>query len=368
MSQKYLLPQELKEQDLKRHQFLKNRHFYFFKTKPIILLTKYERWRKMAKSMSLSRKACMRLEWVSYYHTKAKKNASSTSRHFNIPRQMFYYWFNRFKEDNLRTLEDQSRAPKRVRQRDITSLQEQRIVKLRKDHMHWGKVKLAIIYSKDYQEKISSWKIQKTIEKYKLYPNPKRNQRIQTKRLRAEKRKKIAILKKKPIMAYLVHFDTIIIYWNGLKRYIFTVIDDFTKIAFARMYATKSSYNARDFFLRVNYLLDNRILNSHQDNGSEFKKYFEQICQKENVERYYSRPRTPKDNPSVERFNQTLEKEWINDGHLTTNVEVFNKELTPWIIEYNFVRPHQTLGYLTPMEFAVKYKQVSQMYPSRTSI
>ena len=167
-------------------------------------------------------------------------------------------------------------------------------------------------------------------------------------------------------MGYLVHFDTIVIYWNGLKRYIFTMIDEFTKLAFARMYATKTSSNAKDFFLRVNYLLDGRILNSHQDNGSEFKKCFEQICQKENVEQYYNRPRTPKDNPSLERFNQTLEKEWIQDGHFTPDVQKFNQELTPYLIEYNFVRPHETLGYLTPIEWAIKYKQLSQMYSSST--
>jgi len=144
------------------------------------------------------------------------------------------------------------------------------------------------------------------------------------------------------------------------------MIDEFTKLAFARMYATKTSSNAKDFFLRVNYLLDGGILNSHQDNGSEFKKCFEQICQKENVEQYYNRPRTPKDNPSLERFNQTLEKEWIQDGHFTPDVQKFNQELTPYLIEYNFVRPHETLGYLTPIEWAIKYKQLSQMYSSST--
>ena len=316
--------------------------------------------------MKLSKKAFMRLEWMIHYYSKASKNASLTSRHFNIPRQMFYYWFNRFKEDNLRTLEDQDRKPKRVRQREITSVQEQRVINLRKTHLYWGKKKLAIIYFKTYQKKISSWKIQKTIEKYHLYPNPKRNQRIQSKRLKAQRKKRITELKKKPILGYLIHFDTIVIWWNGLKRYIFTMIDEFTKIAFARMYTSKSSYNGRDFLLRVNYLLDDRILNSHQDNGSEFKKYFEKTCNSKQIKQYYNRPRTPKDNPSLERFNQTIQREWIRDGHFTPDVKRFNQELTPWIIEYNFVRPHETLNYLTPIEFAIKYKQLSQMYSSST--
>ncbi len=104
-----------------------------------------------------------------------------------------------------------------------------------------------------------------------------------------------------------------------------------------------------------------------RDVKAEFQKYFKQACQKENIGQYYSRPRTPKDNASLERFNQTIQKEWIRDGHFTPDVKRFNQELAPWIIEYNFIRPHETLGYLTPIEWAVKYKQVSQMYSSSTT-
>jgi len=72
MYQRYLLPREIEAQAIKRHRFLKNRHFYFFPVKPHILLTKYERWEKMAKLMGLSRKACMRLEWIIYYNLAFK--------------------------------------------------------------------------------------------------------------------------------------------------------------------------------------------------------------------------------------------------------------------------------------------------------
>jgi hypothetical protein len=40
----------------------------------------------------------------------------------------------------------------------------------------------------------------------------------------------------------------------------------------------------------------------------------------------------------------------------------FNKKLTEWLIEYNFHRPHEALGYETPIEF----NKVLPMYPSGT--
>lgn len=328
---------------------------------------KYELWRKTAKTLRLSKEALLRLEWYIFYHTKANRNASLTIRHFGIPRSQFYYWYTRFDEQNLQSLENRSTAPHHTRQRIITSLQEQRMIAVRKEHMHWGKMKLVPNYQNEYGEQLSSWQFQKVIQIYKLYPKPVKNTIIQKKRLRTEKKKKINELKiKLPRLGFLLHFDTIELYANGCKRYVITMIDHFTKLAFARMYATKSSASAADFLSRVDYLLDGRIANAHQDNGTEFGKHFKALCQKLNITQYHSRLHTPKDNPVCERFNQTLEYEWLKDGNMTTNINLFNQRLKEFIIEYNFKRPHQTLGYLTPIQFAVKYSQLSERYPSRT--
>jgi transposase InsO family protein len=329
---------------------------------------RYDLWRKTAKALKLSSKAGQRLGWLIFYRTKAKHNASLTIRHFGLNRSVFYYWKARFNEANLRSLEDQSTAPVNRRQKEITSLEEGRAIALRKDHIHWGKMKLEKIYRETYGKKLSSWHFQKTIQTYKLYPRPVKNARIQAKRQKAARKKRITELKVKlPYLGFLLHFDTIEIHWNGFKRYIITMMDHFTKLAFARMYATKSSASASDFLSRVGYLLDGRIANAHQDNGSEFSKYFKALCQKLEINQYYSRPHTPKDNPCLERFNQTLEYEWLKEGNFTTNIELFNSKLKEFIIEYNFKRPHQALDYLTPIQFALKYRQLSERYPSSTT-
>jgi transposase InsO family protein len=51
--------------------------------------------------------------------------------------------------------------------------------------------------------------------------------------------------------------------------------------------------------------------NIHTDNGSEFQKCFGQALIKLNFNHYFYRPKTPKDNPINERFNRTLEEEFI---------------------------------------------------------
>jgi len=74
----------------------------------------------------------------------------------------------------------------------------------------------------------------------------------------------------------------------------------------------------------------------------------------------------PKDNVVCERFNQTLKHEFLELGSFTPEPDRFNRNLTEWLIEYNFVRPHQSLGYVPPINFEARYLRVLPRYPSST--
>jgi transposase InsO family protein len=312
----------------------------------------------------LSVEAKKRFQWIDYH--KRGHTISLTCRHFNIPRKTFYLWYKRYQEAGTVGLEDLDRTPKRKRQRKCTPLQEERIVALRKDHIRWGKEKLADVYKRTYGESIASWQIQKVIEKYRLYYNPKKTAKIASKRKKSINKKRITELKKKPRTGYLVCIDTVVIYWNSMKRYIFTAVDHYSKLAFARMYTTKSSRNAKDFLLRLNHLMDGRIININRDNGSEFKGEFDKALTELQIQGYFSRVKTPKDNAVNERFNRTIQEEFIDLGNFSSDPEVLNKRLLDWLIEYNFERPHQTLGYKTPIEMACGKDHLLPMYSSST--
>ena len=324
---------------------------------PLYHMTSY-----LNKYADLSKKAKQRIKWFDYY--RGCDNVSLTCRHFDIARKTFYHWKQRYDPTNLWTLESRPTIPICRRQPEITKEQELRIIKLRKKYIKYSKIKIAKIYQWEYKETISSWKVQRVIARYPklLHHNPTKTAKITRKRLNAQKKKRITELKRRPKAGFLLCIDTIVIYWNGIKRYIFTGIDHYTKVAFARMYNKANSYNAADFLNRLLYLTQGKIENIQTDNGSEFAKYFEQACQKHKLERYYSRPRTPKDNPVNERFNKTVQEEFIDLGNFTTDIPIFNGSLTNWLIEYNFKRPHQTLNYETP----IKIIEVLPRYSSST--
>ncbi len=55
--------------------------------------------------------------------------------------------------------------------------------------------------------------------------------------------------------------------------------------------------------------------------------------------------------------------EFIALGNFHSDAKIFNQKLTEWLIEYNFKRPHEALGYKTPFE----YSKVLPIYSSCTS-
>ena len=349
--------------------------FYFFKRKPIVLKDRYESWREVADLLGFATQERLRVEWMVFYYTAGKENASLTAQHFGISRKTFYKWFKRFRDSkyDVPSLADKSKAPHRKKHWEVTLIQEERIRRLRKRYLYYGKKKLKVIYEREYSEEISTWKIDRVIRKYKLYPDQKKAEKTTRKRARARQKpkKRITQLVKEGRPCFLFQLDTIVIYWNNTKRYILTAVDHATKLGYARMYKNKSSRSAADFLYRLRYLVNQPIQNLQTDNGSEFALEFERATVKLGIQRYFSRVKTPKDNSEVERFNQTLEYEWLYNSNLSLDPKDFNPRLTEWLIEYNFNRPHQSLGYLTPIvyiekELAKIYSPVLPMWSAST--
>jgi len=323
----------------------------FFKRKKIELSDRVTRWRGIADMVDLSPSGRLRLEWMIFYETVGSHDAYRTAKHFNIAPKTFYKWFNLFDNGKVKQLEDKSSRPKNVRHWEVTAIEECRIMKLRKKRMHYGKLKLQKRYLKEYGEEISTWKIERVIRKHDLYPDQIKAEKQRNKLKNSIRKNRIQKLDIKPEHWFLIHLDTIVIYWGSVKRYILTAIDHHGKVAYARMYTTKSSRSAKDFLYRLHYLIDADILNVQTDNGSEFFAEFEDALRQLLILHWFSRPRTPKDNSVVERFNKTLQEEWLNDGHFTPNINDFNRALTEWLEEYNFDREHQSLDYLAPFEY-----------------
>ena len=344
---------------------------FFIKPKDKPTSDKWTLLRNLARE-TLTHQAQLKVEWIIFYNTQAKRNAKCTALHFGICRKTLHKWLSRFDERYLKSLEEQPKTPLNVRQRDISPWQEARIIKLRLAHIRWGKMKLQRLYIREHDEYISSWKVQKVIESRNLYYDKQKAQKRRQKRLKGQPKNRITKLPISKDINYLWHVDTVILTQAaGGYRYLLTAIDQVSKLAHARLYTTHHSKYAKDFLLRLEYITDKSIVNIHHDNGSEFAKDFRVACVALNLPQWYSRVRTPKDNAVLERFNRTIQEDFVQMWDVDPeNVDDFNRKLTEWLVEYNDIRPHETLAYQTPLEYIDTHLPVGvlPMSPSYTIV
>jgi len=92
------------------------------------------------------------------------------------------------------------------------------------------------------------------------------------------------------------------------------------------------------------------------DGGSEFAAEFEEACQQKELPLFVLPPKSPKLNGHVERSHRTHNEEFYKVQAASDQVPALNSQLRRWEQTYNCVRPHQSLAYLTPLEFITRWK------------
>jgi len=140
---------------------------------------------------------------------------------------------------------------------------------------------------------------------------------------------------------------------------ILTVVDDFTKECVALVGDTSISG------FRVTRELDQAIelrglpKTIVSDNGTEFTSMaILNWVQENGIDWHYIQPGKPTQNAFIESFNGKLRDECLNETLFTTLTEA-KQELENWKEDYNHNRPHSSIGYLTPNEFAQQIKKIS---------
>ena len=103
------------------------------------------------------------------------------------------------------------------------------------------------------------------------------------------------------------------------------------------------------------------------DNGSEFiERDLRHWLARNGIKTLYINPGSPWQNGYIESFNARLREECLNREQLWTLTEA-RVVLEDWRWKYNHIRPHRSLGYITPMSFAQKECEEHQLPQCSTS-
>ena len=139
---------------------------------------------------------------------------------------------------------------------------------------------------------------------------------------------------------------------DGRKLRLLTVLDEFTRESLAIEVAR--SMPAGDVISVLDYLFMLRGVPKliRSDNGPEFIAHsITRWLYDQGIEAIHIAPGSPWENGYIESFNGKFRDE-ILDRELFYSVKEAKVIVEDWRMEYNHHRPHSSLGYKTPAEFA----------------
>lgn len=282
-----------------------------------------------------------------------------------ISRRTIYRWRKKYFESGkkLKSLLPISTKPKRVREMVVPYQILGFIKELRKKYPRISKYKikpfLDIFCEENNLRKYSvSW-IGKVINRYKFFFNTRKEVRRKRRNTKQVTRVKYCPKQKDIDLGYL-QLDGIKVYFEGRNYYFLSAIELKSRQTWAKRVPSLSSKNAKEFLEEILGKVEYQIHTIQTDNGSEFKGLFDQAIEElENTNHVWSYPKSPKTNGYVERFNWTIQDEFINYEIDTAiyDVKMFDEKLKDWVTYYNTIRPHQSLGYMTPQQYLVQLQK-----------
>lgn len=325
----------------------------------------------------LSYEAKKRLKWMYIIHYECDGNITEASNKIGISRQWLSPIHSHWEKNNrdTRSLEPKSRAPNsRENRKRISQEIENKIVEIRKKYPCWGQEKISTILERDHKIKVGAKTINRYLHKHNLI-----NVKLSNKNKLAWKNKKEQIPQQQKVrppkeikdykpgaliekdMKFIVKMGefTTLLKYKAKENFWFqhTIIDSFTRIKATGLAKDASSKTAVLVQKKVIEKLPFQIACANTDNGGENGKDFAKYLEDKKIFHFVSRAGTPTDNPRVERAHLTDEIEFYQQGNIYKTFEKQEKATDEQDDIYNNVRPHQALGYLTPMEFYELWKK-----------
>lgn len=304
-----------------------------------------------------------RLEAITFYKDFGIK---ATLQAFKISRRTLFRWKSKYymSKQRVESLLPVSTKPHNTRRMMVNPLLINFIKDLRDKYPRMSKTKIKPLLDEYCTQNdiicISESLIGKIINRNnmfyfktgRVYHNPSHkhsnSKNTEFKKKRLDKRFKPSLC------GELIQIDTIVTFESGIKLYTLTAIDIYSRFAFAYSYKQLSSKIALDFYQKLETVFPGNIYSIKTDNGLEFHGMFDTYLTEHNVIHYWSYPRTPKSNAYIERFNRTIQEEFLYSNlEYIYNINELNSKLIEYLIFYNTIRPHYSLQNTTPMSYII---------------
>ncbi len=274
---------------------------------------------------------------------------TEVAKAFGVGRQTVHVWLAHYEEGGLDALADRSHRP-RSSPLQMAPAVEARVLELRRLHPLWGPARLQHQLGRDRIEPLPSISgIYRALVRHGLI-----EEKAKRKRLPAYKRWE----RGRPMELWQMDLVGGVLLEDGTECKVLTGVDDHSRFCVSAGIMVRATSRAVcGFFAEAlaRHGVPEEVLT---DNGSVFTNrfglrtsevLFDKICRENGIAHRLTAPGSPTTTGKIERFHRTLRTEFLA-GQLFASLELAQKALDAWVVDYNTERPHQSLGMTPPLQ------------------
>ena len=274
---------------------------------------------------------------------------SEVAEHFGVARQTVHRWIARHEAGGVLALTDGSHRPHSCSHQIAPEL-EALICEIRRLHPGWGPRRIL--------HELGRRGIDPLPGRSSIYRCLKRHNLVELRRRKKRRDEFRRWERDRPMQLWQMDIMGGVLLDDGTELKIVTGIDDHSRFCVAAGLVERQTARAvcevfKQAMLR--YGVPDEVLT---DNGKQFtgrfgthkaEVMFDRMCRENGISHKLTAPRSPTTTGKVERFHQSVRKEFLADRTFVS-LKGAQQELDAWVSDYNNERPHQALEMTVPAE------------------
>jgi transposase InsO family protein len=266
-----------------------------------------------------------------------------------VTRQAVHKWIGRYEAGGLPALADRSHRPNGC-SHQISPQLEAMICELRRQHPGWGPRRILHQLGRQGVDPLPG--------RSSIYRCLKRHNLIELRRRKKRRDEFRRWERDRPMQLWQMDLMSGVLLNDATDLKVVTSIDDHSRFCVAASLVPRATSRAVCEVFKAAMLRHGVPDEVLTDNGKVFtgrfgthkaEVLFDRMCRENGISHRLTAPRSPTTTGKIERFHQSLRKEFLADTTFPT-LETAQQALDVWITDYNNERPHQALEMAVPAD------------------
>lgn len=274
---------------------------------------------------------------------------SEVADRLGVSRQGVHNWIARYEVGGLPALADRSHRPASCPHQTPPEI-EAEICEVRRQHPGWGPRRI--------EHELARAGIEPMPSRSAIYRCLKCHGLVELRRRRKRRDEFRRWQRDRPMQLWQMDVMGGVVLDDATELKVVTGVDDHSRFCVAAGLVRRATSKAVCGVLAEalsTHGVPDEILT---DNGKVFtgrfgpqpvEVLFDRICRENGISHRHTAVRSPTTTGKIERFHQTLRKEFLADRTFAS-LEVAQVALDAWVVDYNTARPHQALEMATPAD------------------